>query len=373
MVQAVQDGVRQEGGDQRVAGFGVAQHGVIAHLVPVLEGPVVGIVFVLFIVHVAAQFADGVAVHRFDGVVVQLHPIIADGPGDRAPAAEFEVILHLAARSVQPFDAVGKGRVDVAVLHLGAVDAEFPIVGVEGEKRLDPPTLVPILRGGHEVLFGHGGAGPVHHPARAEDAPCDDDAIGVLIFRGGEEAVERAVAVADGEKLVGIEDHDPVGVADDGFFLRVVQRRGLRADAFGNDVAAVVGEAEFFQPYQHVVGAVRAVVGIDHEIGEADGEVMGDPFDDVRPLVLHHRDGGDLAVGADVALHAKGDGAEEVRCATRVIGARGFWFAFGLHRRLSTHYRPLMPAPPCLRQALARLPLGRGASSMAGELTSEVW
>jgi hypothetical protein len=44
------------------------------------------------------------------------------------------------------------------------------------------------------------------------------------------------------------------------------------------------------------IGAVGAIVGVDQDVGEAHGEVMGDPFQKERRLVLHHRHGHDGAV-----------------------------------------------------------------------------
>ena len=76
----------------------------------------------------------------------------------------------------------------------------------------------------------------------------------------------------------------------------MVQRRGLGFDPFGDDIGAVVAKAQFLEPDQHLVGAVGAVVGIDEDIGEPHGKVMGKPFQKERRLVLHHRDRHDGAV-----------------------------------------------------------------------------
>jgi hypothetical protein len=71
---------------------------------------------------------------------------------------------------------------------------------------------------------------------------------------------------------------------------------GLRFLPLGDDVFAVDGEAEFLQPLEHLDRAVGAVVGVDQMVGEPHGEVMGDPFQKVGRLVLHHRHGHDGAV-----------------------------------------------------------------------------
>ncbi len=307
-METVQLGVFQEVVEDPPPLGGIAQHGVVAHLVAVLKCPVVRIVLVLLQVHVAAEFADRVAVDRLHRIVVHLGPVIADGAYDRAPAAELEVILHRATGAVEPFHGVGEVGVDPAVLQLGAVDAQLPFVRVELEQGLDAPALVPHRRRGKKVLLRHRVARPVVHTARAEDAPGDHHAIGALRLGCGQQVIERAVAVFDAEEFIGIEDQHPVAVADQRFHLCVVQRRRLRAQALGNGIDAVIGEAQFLEPHQHQIGAIRTIVRIDEDIGEADGQVMGDPFQKEGPLVLHHRDGGDLAMRADALFQTDSSG-----------------------------------------------------------------
>ena len=265
-MQPVQHRVRQQHSDDLVAPLRVAQHGVVAHLVAVLQRPIVGIVLVFLVVDVAAQFAQRIAVNRFHGIMVQLYPVITDGAGDGSPATELEIILHDVARPGQPFHLIGKRGLDVAGFHLGPMDAQFPIVGVKFEQGFHAPPLVPGWRGGHQVLFGHGITRPVHHAPRPKDPPRHHDAIGILRPGRRDQIVQRAIAIADRHELIGVKHHDPVRILYHRFVLRMVQRRGLRAQAVRNHIAAVMGQTQLLQPDQHVIGAVRTIVRIDQQV-----------------------------------------------------------------------------------------------------------
>lgn len=122
---------------------------------------------------------------------------IANCPGDRSPAAKFEIILHRQARTIQPMHGIGKGRVDMPVFHFRAVDAQLPVIGVEGEQRLHPPSLVPGGGRGHQILFCHRRPRPFDNPSRPEDPPCNHDAVGSAILGGRDQPVNRAIAIAD--------------------------------------------------------------------------------------------------------------------------------------------------------------------------------
>ena len=52
-------------------------------------------------------------------------------------------------------------------------------------------------------------------------------------------------------------------------------------------VVAVLHHAFGLQQVQHGVGAVGAVVGVDQEVIDPDGAVIGQPLQDERALVLH--------------------------------------------------------------------------------------
>jgi hypothetical protein len=102
--------------------------------------------------------------------------------------------------------------------------------------------------------------------------------------------------MVDAQELVGIENEKPVGSGDQGLLLGMVERGGLRFLPLRYDVFAVDREVEFLQPLQHLDRSVGTIVCIDHDVREPDGKVMGDPFQEVGRLVLHHGDGHDGAV-----------------------------------------------------------------------------
>jgi hypothetical protein len=102
--------------------------------------------------------------------------------------------------------------------------------------------------------------------------------------------------MVDAQELVGVENEKPVGGGDQGLLLGMVEGGGLRFLPLGDDVFTVDGEAEFLQPLQHLDRAVGTIVCIDQKVGEPHGEVMGDPFQKVGRLVLHHRHGHDGAM-----------------------------------------------------------------------------
>jgi len=52
--------------------------------------------------------------------------------------------------------------------------------------------------------------------------------------------------------------------------LCIVERRRLRLEPFWNVVATVMGQAQLFEPDEHIVGAVAAIVGIDDKVGKPD-------------------------------------------------------------------------------------------------------
>ena len=280
----------------------MAQDAGVGHLVAVLQRPVAGVVLVGLVVHVGAELAQRVAVHRLDRVMVHLRPVIADRARDRAPAVETEVVLHRLARAVQPAHRVGKAVLEMLVLDGRPMDAELPVFGIELEQRLDAPALVPVGGRGAGVLFRHGRARPVHDPVRAEDAPGHDDAVRVPRHGIVQHPVQRPRRVIDRQELVGVEDQHPVGILHQRLVLGVVQGRGLGLHPLRDDVVAVVAEAEFFQPLQDLDGAVGAVVGVDKDVGEAHGKVVREPFQQERCLVLHHRHGHHRAVGAFMLL-----------------------------------------------------------------------
>ena len=347
-VQTVQHRVRQQDRDDLISPRRIAQHGVVAHLVAVLQRPIVGIVLVFLVVDVAAQLADGIAVHRFHRIVVQLYPVIADRPGDRAPATELEIVLHHRSRPGQPFHPVGEVGLDVPRLHLGAVDAQFPKVGVKGEQGFNPPTLVPAFRRRHQILLGHRRARPVHHPARAKDAPGHHDAVGLLFLGGADQPVQGAIAMADRHEFVGVKHHDPIGMPHHGFILRMVQGTRLRLLTLGNDVAAMMRQAQVFQPDQQVVGAIRTIVRIDHQIAESDSQMMRHPFDHIGAFVLHHRHGRHLTMRRGMAFQCKIDATPLVRRTPWPPRGKGRRSPFpgprlGLARPARGHLRPCRP------------------------------
>jgi hypothetical protein len=55
-------------------------------------------------------------------------------------------------------------------------------------------------------------------------------------------------------------------------------------------VADVFNDAHFLQPVEHFVGAVLTVVGIDQEISDTAGAVMGYPFEKKGRLVSNCQD-----------------------------------------------------------------------------------
>ena len=306
IVETRQNRISQQLVHDLLAPFGIAQDLVVIDLVSVLQRPVVGVILVFLVVHIAAELADRIAVDRFDRIVVHLRPLIAHGAPDRPPAAKLEVILHRLTRPVEPFHSVGKAGFQMLVLDRRAMDSDFPFVRVKLEQRLDAPALVPRWRCRIEVLFGHRIAGPVDHIARAEDAPGDHDPIGIPCRV--QHRVQRAVAIVDAEKFIGIEHQDPVGLGDFGFGLRVFHRRWLRLHPFGDVVAPVVAQTQLFKPDQHVIGAVGTIIRVNEYLGEPHGKVMGVPLQQEWCLVLHHRDGQQLAVPAGVRFQIDGKG-----------------------------------------------------------------
>ncbi len=84
--------------------------------------------------------------------------------------------------------------------------------------------------------------------------------------------------MADGHELIRIKHQYPIGLAHDGLSLGMFQGGGVRFDTFPDHVFAVMAKAQFLQPFQHGIGAVAAIVGVDEDIGEADSQMMREPF-----------------------------------------------------------------------------------------------
>ena len=148
----------------------------------------------------------------------------------------------------------------------------------------------------------------------AEEAPRHRDIRG--LGGGGEEVFEPAVAGADVDEFVHIDMRDPFRLADERFLQRLVQRVLLGGVAFPIVVVAVLENAHVLQAPQNGIGAVAAIIGVDQEVIEAHGAVIGDPFDDIGRFVFHAGDDDIAAVAGRQC--ARGHGG---------IGGRGLVFA----------------------------------------------
>ena len=184
------------------------------------------------------------------------------------------------------------------VFHLGPVNTQLPVLRIILKQRFDAPALVPIRGGGPQILLGHRITRPILHSARSENPPGHDNAVGTPFLGRRNQPVETAVAKFDAQEFIRVEHHYPIACPDQRLILGIFDRRWLRAQASGDIVDPVIGQPHFFKPHQHLVGTVGAVIGVDDNIGEPDRQMMGDPFQQERPFILHHRHGGDPAMGA---------------------------------------------------------------------------
>ena len=121
-----------------------------------------------------------------------------------------------------------------------------------------------------------------------EQPPCHRDIGGLR--HPVKEIVQRAVAAAHVDEFVHIDMDDPLGIADQRFLQRLVQRGLLGGIALPAVVVAMLQQSHLLHPVQDLGGAIGAVVGIDQEIVDPNGAMIGDPFRDIGGLVLHAAD-----------------------------------------------------------------------------------
>ena len=95
----------------------------------------------------------------------------------------------------------------------------------------------------------------------------------------------------DVQELVAVEMGEPFGGAGTQM-LHGAQDAAFLGHAFGARVRQVVKRARLCQPIHEKIGAIGAVIGADHDGPEADDPVIGEPFEDMDPLVPHTTDKG---------------------------------------------------------------------------------
>lgn len=111
----------------------------------------------------------------------------------------------------------------------------------------------------------------------AEQPPGHRDRVGAPGH--GKQRGQRAVAGRDGDEPVDIHADDPARLADRGLVLCCLQRGMLGLQPGGAvGVRPVLHQSLAVKTRQQPVGAVCAIVGVDQNVVDADGAVMGQPL-----------------------------------------------------------------------------------------------
>ena len=96
----------------------------------------------------------------------------------------------------------------------------------------------------------------------------------------------------DIDELVDIQRQEPIGLPYGLFLARQLQPCELDAAlVIGAVIADMRDPAQFSQPVAHGVRAIAAIIGADHEVGEAHRPVMRQPVQQERALVAQAKDG----------------------------------------------------------------------------------
>ena len=130
----------------------------------------------------------------------------------------------------------------------------------------------------------------------AKQPPGQRDHVGIGDRR--EQVGQAAGTHLDIDEFIDIHADRPARALDHRFRLCRLQRRVLRFHVHAAErIVAVLDQPLGLQQVQHRVGAIAAIVGIDQEIIDPDGAVIGQPFQHERPFVLHGGDDGDTPAG----------------------------------------------------------------------------
>ena len=280
----------------------IALDGAVAMAVPVQPDPAFQTGPLRVLGHRCA--AEQEVVQRPQRVAVELDQIVAHRLDVRPPSAPGAIGGDIHARPVDPGDFLGEILLQVA----GAMRAQRLVGADVGTQRLETPGGEGFRQVGRRASVELRKRRRVLErlmPGGAEQPPCHRD-VRHLLRQPLQQAVQRAVAGADVHEFSGFQAGDPVGLEDRRMAHDVLERAGLRGDALRRLEGHMGHDAHFLQPVEHPVGAVRAVVAEDQEMIEADGAVMGDPFQQIGALVAddrhdepagpavprrHHRDG----------------------------------------------------------------------------------
>ncbi len=276
-------------------------------LVPVEDREIGRVVLVGLQVHVppvAPQQVGLVALHREMGDLGQRVAHRRRGP---TPAVPQERGRHRLARAVDPapFHQRRHPRwIALCAFHRGAVDAQFQMR--EGpEQRLDPPAAAEILGRPAGELRQHRRVRPLHHTVRAHHPPGDRHALRPL-GAGGKQRGEAAVTGLHMHEFIGIDHHQPLGPGDLGPPLGEAQGMRLRLLPCRYVVAQMPDKPHRLEPVKHRIRPVPASVGVDKDLRRADQPVIGQPFQQARPFVLHHAHDGDTRIGHAAHAAARG-------------------------------------------------------------------
>ena len=238
--------------------------------------------------------------------MVQLHQLVVVLRVVGVDALRGQKAGDIAPRPVEPARRCGGGGV------ARAVHAKLAPRAVIAEQRLEqlrPPRPVQGPGRGAGEDLGHRAVFIGAHAVIAEQPPGQRDGAGV--GQGAQERRQAAVTHMDVHEFIDIGEQHPVGHLHQRVAVGGVQGGPLRAlvravAVMRAGVADMGDQPHRLQPVEHQIGAVAAVVGKHQNVGEADGAVMGQPFQQEGRLVLHRCDQ-QRAHGVD--WHRPGNGA----------------------------------------------------------------
>ena len=133
-----------------------------------------------------------------------------------------------------------------------------------------------------------------HPPGIAEQPPFHRQRVRSA-GKGGDKIVKRGERRAKVDEFIAIDHHRPVGRTVERMARGGLQRPPLhRAGGGGLGRERQMGEdPRPRHEIEHALRAVAACIGEDQEMIHPRRQMMGDPLEEMRPLVAHGRDGED--------------------------------------------------------------------------------
>jgi hypothetical protein len=109
----------------------------------------------------------------------------------------------------------------------------------------------------------------------------------VRCAEGINQSIDAAITHMDIQEFIGAYDQHSIGAAHEVGFTSARIGGALWVHAWAKRVVVMFDHAHLIQTVQDQVRAIRAIVSKDTEFIDANGFVIGQPFQQVRAFVLH--------------------------------------------------------------------------------------